>query len=232
MRRRPLGNGRLPGQLLEPLHTWHQSLGIPEVQIDAAINASGKPTGGWHAARSPLPCRFLRIAEPVKDAYDAYNDGLLQLIINGDAPADLEACYGRLHDKAIRVAMLLAAFAGHDTITMPYWAYAQGVAEQWRLMLHHSIAMANEGQPLTREEQLEQKLESLLARYARMTARDLHRYLKGFSSIEINRSVTALLHAGRVLETPVGRTKVYELPLTETSPEGNEIEEPDNDVPF
>jgi hypothetical protein len=211
--RRPLGTAQLPASLIEPLQAWYRRLGVPSVTIEAAVNATGKPTGEWRAERSPLPCQTLEIAPDVKDAYDTYNEALLQLIINGDAPSDLEACYGRLHDKAIRIAMLLASFAGQSRLTLPYWAYAQNIAEEWRVMLHQTIAMASEGQPLGREEQLEQKLESQLARHGLLTARDLHRHLKGFSSREINLTLQAMIQAGRVVEEETARTKKYTLPL-------------------
>jgi hypothetical protein len=211
MGRRPVGTARLAGKLIEPLHTWHTRLGIPSVSIDPALNASGKPTGDWNATISPLPCQTLDIADDVKEAYDVYNESLLQLIINGNAPGDLEACYGRLHDKALRISMLLASFAGHSRITMPYWAYAQNVAEEWRTMLHQAVLMASEGVPLGREEQLEEKIESQLARREKMTARDLHRHVKGFSSREINAAVESMVQAGRVLAEDGQRTKTYSL---------------------
>ena len=72
----------------------------------------------------------LAIHPEVKEAYDIYNESLLQLIINGKAPNDLEACYGRSHDKALRIAMVLTSLAGQATITLPYWAYAQHVTEE------------------------------------------------------------------------------------------------------
>ena len=211
MKRRPLGNARLPGSLLEPLHTWHTRLGIPTVSIEAAVNASGKPTGDWRAERLPLACQPLEMVPDVKEAYDTYNEALMALILSGKAPEDLEACYGRLHDKAIRIAMLLASMAGKTSITLPYWAYAQNVTEEWRVMLHQVVALASEGQPLSREEQLEHKIESQLARYGPLTARDFHRHIKGFGSREINSSLQAMIQSGGVNEEDTGRTKVYSL---------------------
>ena len=226
MARRPLGTAKLPGKLVEPLHTWHMRLGLPQVSIEPAVSASGKPTGDWNATISALPCQALEMAPDVKEAYDVYNESLLQLVINGDAPQDLEACYGRLHDKALRIAMLLTSFAGQTRLTLPYWAYAQQVAESWRTMLHQAVAMASEGVPLGREEQLEQKIESQLARYEKMTSRDLHRHIKGFSSREINTSVQSMIQAGRVAEEDTAKTKFYSLPLGANRKEENEA------VPF
>jgi hypothetical protein len=210
--KRPQGLARLPAQLVTPLHDWYTRLGVPTVRIDAEVNAAGKPTGEWQAKRSALPCQVLAIPPDVKDAYDTYNESLLQLVINGDAPPDLEACYGRLHDKALRVAMLLASLQGKTALAMNHWAYAQQVTEKWRIMLHQVVAMASEGQPVTREEQLEQRIESQLARYETMTGRDIHRHVKGFSSREITNSLEALLKAERIVSESTGRTLRYRIP--------------------
>lgn len=211
--RRSMGTSLLPEHLVKPLQTWHRQLGVPTAHVEAAINAAGKPTGEWHATCSPLPCQLLGIHSDVKEAYDVYNESLLQLVINGDATGDLEACYGRLHDKALRIAMLLASFAGQAEITMPYWAYAQNVAETWRRMLHQTLAMASEGQPMSREEQLESKIESQLARYVSMTGRDLQRHIKGFSSREINGALEEMLKAERIITETSTQTTHYRLPL-------------------
>lgn len=220
--RRPLGLAHLPGALVEPLHTWHTRLGIPEVSIEPAVNAHGKPTGDWRSTIGTLPCQTLAIHADVKEAYDVYNESLIQLIINGDAPYDLEACYGRFHDKALRIAMLLASFAGHAAITLPYWAYAQNVTEEWRTMLHQTVLLASEGVPMGREEQLEDKIENQLARHTHMTPRELHHNIRGFSSRELNSSLREMVEAGRITETETIKTKIYSLFIRTHSDDQNE----------
>jgi hypothetical protein len=228
MAHRPLGTGRLPGPLVEPLHTWHVRLGVPTLSIEAAVTASGRATREWQVTRSPLPCQTLDIAPAVKEAYDCYNEALLQLIQQGDATTDLEACYGRLHDKTLRIAMLLTSLAGKDTIVMPYWAYAQQVVEQWRVMLHQTIALASEAQPQSREEQLETKLESRLACFGSLTVRELQRHIRGFSAREITAALQALIAAGRITEEIGPRTKRYTLAV-DAEPS---IQSDVDDVPF
>jgi hypothetical protein len=153
---------------------------------------------------------------------------LLQLIFNGDVTSDLEACYGRLHDKALRIAMLLTSLAGKDTISLPYWAYAQQVVEQWRVMLHQTMVLAGDAQPLSRAEQLENKLESQVARYGSLTARELHRHIRGFNAREITVALQAMIAAGRITEEISTRTKRYALPLDS----GQSIQRDVDDVPF
>ena len=182
--RQPWGSARLPGRLLVPLHDWHTRLGIPEVTIEPATDSKGKPSGQWKTTRSTFPMQMLTVSPAVRDAYEEYNDGLMQLLTNGDAPEDLFACYGRLHSKALRIALLLASINHQDTISLPQWAYAQQVVERWRSMLHQVMALVGESYALSREEQLENKIESLVAKDGPRTARELHQYIKGFSSAD------------------------------------------------
>jgi hypothetical protein len=211
--RRPWGLARLPASLIVQLHDWHKRLGVPEVTVEPAQDARGKPTGAWRATRTPLHCHLMTPDAAVQDAYYAYDDALRQLIINGDAPNDLRASYSRFHDKAMRVAMLLASCAGTDTITLSHWTYAQQVTEHWRTMLHQTLQLVAEGQPLSREEELEQRIESLVARDGPRTARELRQTIWGHSSTEIQRALMAMVQIERLVCVPQGKTKRYGLPI-------------------
>jgi hypothetical protein len=169
-RRQPTGSAALPSTLLLPLQQWHQALGIPKASIEEVLK-NGKPTGRYKAVVESLPCRILTMAPEVLDAYYNYNDALLEMIIDGKVAQDLDACYGRFHVKAIRIAMLLASLAGQPRIALAHWAYAQEVVEQWRVMLHHLVEIVEGNVPLTREETLEDKILRVLDRYGALTAR-------------------------------------------------------------
>src|SRR5205823_7632803 len=121
-------------------------------------------TGRYKATVEELPCQMLTITSEVLDAYYTYNDALIEMSIDGHISQDLDSCYGRFHSKALRIAMLLASLAGQTRIELLHWAYAQEVAEQWRLMLHHLVDRADGDLPLTREEMLEDKIERALGR--------------------------------------------------------------------
>jgi hypothetical protein len=210
---RPWGSARLSPSLVEPLQAWHRRLGVPSVDIEASLDAKGKPTGEWRAVRTPLPLQTLPPSPATQDAYERYNSALLRLIKDGEAPPDLAASYGRLHDKALRIALLLASFAHQDTISVQYWTYAQQVVETWRLMLHQVLALVAEGRPETREEQLENKIESLVAREGPRTARELHQGIRGWSSKEIAQTLQAMCQVDRLGCQPEGKTKRYGIPL-------------------
>jgi hypothetical protein len=224
MTRRPSGAARPPGALVEPLHSWHTRLGIPSVHVEPLSDAKGKLTGEWTAASTPLPCHALGMADDVLEAYHRYNESLLQLVINGDAATDLEASYGRLHDKALRISMLLTSFAGEETITLPIWAYAQEVTERWRVMLHTVIATIAGSQPLTREEELEQKIEHLLATEGPKTGRELQQRLH-VASRDCALLLASMVKLERLVLWQQGKATYYGLPIDAPQEEREQNEE-------
>ena len=217
MRRRPAGSAIPPGSLVEPLHTWHMRLGIPTVEITPAVDAKGKLTGGWHGTCTPLPCHTLALTGEAQEAYHVYNENLLQIVINGDVNSDLDASYGRLHDKALRIAMLLASFANQPTITLPVWAYAQSVAERWRGMLHATIDMVGAIAPPSEEERHEARIERCLGAEGPQTSRQLQRQLH-IQSSALSRLLAAMVGTDRLATWQEGKLHKYGLlPPEETT---------------
>ena len=210
-RRQPAGIASLPAALVTPLQDWHQRLGIPKAHIEEIV-VHNKPTGRYKAVVDPLPCHMLTLGTEVLDAYYAYNDALLELIIAGAVSPDLDACYGRFHSKALRVAMLLASLAGQTRIDLKHWAYAQHVIEQWRLMLHQLVDTSEGAIALTRDEILETKIERTLGHYGAMTARQLQQHIRGYASREIGAVLDGMAKTERIMITTEGKTRTYSLP--------------------
>jgi hypothetical protein len=229
-RRQPIGIASLPSSLVKPLQQWHQALGIPQACITEVMH-NGKPTGRYKATIDPLPCRTLTLHPGVLDAYYTYNDALLEMIINGDVSPDLDSSYGRFHIKALRVAMLLASLDGQTSIGLKHWAYAQHVAEQWRLMLHQLVDASEGALALTREEMLEDKITRTLSRYGTMTSRALHQYIRGYTSREVGNALDNMTKAERITAMAHRKTWEYALPvdLHHTPPQQDTNRE---EVPF
>jgi hypothetical protein len=230
-RRQPAGIASLTSELVIPLQAWHQRLGVPKAHIEDIVH-NGKPTGRYKAIVEPLPYQPLTMASDVLDAYYAYNDALLEMVIEGQVSQDLDASYGRFHIKALRIALLLASMAGGTTITLQHWAYAQAVAEQWRLMLHQLVLTAEGATPLTREEILEEKIASALGRHGTMTARDVSRHIRGYASREMNGALDAMVKAMRITVTSEGKTQHYALPVDIRTDEATREDTNMEDVPF
>jgi hypothetical protein len=227
---RPWGLARLPSSLVAQLHSWHAWLGIPTATITAAMDAKGRPSGTWTMTSTPLQVRTLEVSAAVREAYATYNAALLEILARGDAPSDFDACYGRFHDKALRIAMLLASLSYQDTISMTHWAYAQQVTERWRLMLHQIVQLVSASQPLTREEQLEHKIEQQISHNGPRTARELRQCIRGYGSSEIQHALHGMTTTERLVPVKDGRAQRYALPGT--VPPENEPEEEQNEVPF
>jgi hypothetical protein len=219
--RQPPGIMPVETRLTTPLQAWHQRLGIPTARIEERMK-NKKGTGRYHAVLGALKCQHLALSPEVVDAYYAYNDALIDMIVQGHVASDLDSCYGRFHVKALRVATLLASFQGETTLTMTHWAYAQTTVEEWRTMLHQSIATASAAAASTREEQLEDAVEHTLARYGAMTARELRRHIRGYSSRERVSTLGAMVKAGRITTYPQGRTDLYALMIDASLPEDEE----------
>ena len=232
--RQPSGLAELPTALVQPLQRWHRRLGIPQATLKE-IERKGKGTGKYRASVEALPCHLLTLAPDVEEAYYAYNEALLDMIIARQIPPDLDSCYGRFHDKALRIAMLLTSLAGATTITLPHWAYAQQVAEDWRHMLHQLVDTAAGAIPATRAEILEEKIESALGRHGALTARGLGRHVRRYDSRELASALDAMTKVGRITKTPEGKTCRYALPgdLTHVgTTEEEEEETKSEEIPF
>jgi hypothetical protein len=210
----PREDYHLPADLLMPLHTWHQRLGSPQVVIEEGVEANGKRTGQWIGSVSNFPLQTLTLEPAVYDAYERYNDALLELSEEGGpVHRDLSSWYARGHIKALRVAMLLASLDGYSVITLPYWQYAQLMMEGWRHNLHALVeTVESHGQPTRQgawKSKLERKIEGLLALSGGMTARELQKHLYGVSSDELHGVLESMVKIGTITSLKNGKRTLY-----------------------
>jgi hypothetical protein len=225
--RRPQGRATPPSALIAELHTWHTSLGLPKVQITNVLDGKQRPTDQWTLEREALPCKTLHVPSDTLEAYYQYNEVLLSMTI---AP-DLRPSYSRLHDKAMRVAMLLASLQGKDQITLPHWAYAQEVVEHWRAMLHRLTTMMSESMGVSTDAQHEDRIENLLGHQGPLPMRAVQRKLH-LDSATIKRLAQNMAYVGRVTIGKAGRT-VYISLSQETDMQDDDIQKSEqNEVPF
>jgi len=183
-----------PSALVLQLHNWHLRLGLPEVVIEEEKEANGKRTGDWEGRVKNFPCNVIELDDDVYTAYETYNKALFELMTTTNAEAsiraDLRPWYGRAHEKALRVAMLLASVDNQDLLTLPYWQEAQTLVETWRENLHtllHDIGDRGDAPEKSRRlSRLEHRIVSLLALNGGMTARNLQRHFFGTTSEELN----------------------------------------------
>ncbi|MBT3270698.1 DUF3987 domain-containing protein [Candidatus Poribacteria bacterium] len=137
----PTGARVYPGSLIRPLEAWHQRLGVPRVTFESV----GEDEGTVRAVVEPAAIRTIALPPEIVDLFYAYEDALLDVRQSDGWDPALDSNYGRLHQKALSVAMLSASLAGRVEVTHADWGLGQNVAEAWRRGLHVVYAMARSG---------------------------------------------------------------------------------------
>lgn len=231
--RQPRGLDAMPSALITALHTWHLRLGIPGYTVEQVLDQKRKPTGRWKGKRAVFPPQVLAVPDDVLDAYQAYNDALMTLVIQGVVGPDLSACYARYHEKALRIALLLASLSESPRLELRHWVYAQAVVETWRAMLHTLLKTAAESEPISKEQAWEERIEALLGEAGAMTSRELQRKRFRCTSYELQRLLASMVNVGRIVAVPKGKTLLYMLPL-DAPPDLEDVEDTpmEDDVPF
>jgi Protein of unknown function (DUF3987) len=133
----------LPYDLIRQLKAWSDRLGIPTIELEPVRNKQGKETGKYKKIYSrELQETPIRLSDETYEAWKSYRSALkdIHMKFNHD---DLDASYGRLPIKALRVAGLVASFENSPQIEIQHWAIAQEVAERWRGSLHQMYLQIN-----------------------------------------------------------------------------------------
>jgi hypothetical protein len=217
--RRPMGKDR-PNALVAALGEWNARLGIPTVDMQPVFDEKGKSTGEFTGTVSPLPFHPMVFDPESQEAFYLYNEALLTFVQRGEVCQDYDAWYGRLHEKALHIAMLLTSLNGSQTITMPYWVVAQEITERWRVMFHAIAPLVEKSVPMNADSILEEKVERYIEDHGQATAKDLWRK-HHLPSSTINKVLSAMVMAGKLRKTEEGKKTVYFFPQDEFSDDGN-----------
>jgi hypothetical protein len=205
----PTGERSIPPELCDPLRLWHQRLGVPRVSIADEVVTNGKPTGRKCVQVEYLAPKTCTLGDGVVEHYYLYSDALLDLIANGKC-TDLDGNYSRFAEKALRIAILLAALEHRDRIELRHWARGQAIAERWRTDLHRLYNEINAPTEADRE-LAELRILNTIRRLKRPTIREIAQRLWGTRAAEVKKHLEALVEAGEVVEQETGRTKRYSL---------------------
>ena len=127
----------------------------------------------------PPPATEAKVDPEVKKRWDKYHAAMFEIIRKKNVPEKLHACYGRFHEKAIKIAMLLACSdwvrmkKGNPLIIRSHhWNRAQEITEGYRASLHRMIEEAST--PIENEDdELVEKIVSRLQSSARNSRREL-----------------------------------------------------------
>jgi hypothetical protein len=147
---------------------------------------------------SAPPATEAKVPKEVRQYWDNYHAAMFELINKKAVPEKLSAWYGRLHEKAIKIAMLLAASdwakaaKGNPLIIQPgHWARAQEITEGYRASLHRIVEES--GQPIESEDdEMAEKLLTRVKSGTRNSRRELAQDLNMRTGIQRERFETMI----------------------------------------
>jgi hypothetical protein len=161
---------------------------------------------------SAPPATEAKIPPEVRQRWDNYHAAMFELINKKAVPEKLSAWYGRLHEKAIKIAMLLAASdwvkmaKGNPLIIQPaHWARAQTITEGYRASLHRIVEES--GQPIESEDdEMAEKILTRVQSGSRNSRRELAQDLNmraGSQRDRFEAMITQLIQDGDLVEYDV-----------------------------
>jgi hypothetical protein len=230
----PKGERAIPAELMTPLVEWHKRLGVPTVNVYDVLDSDGDPTGDKRAQASPLPVETLTLTDQVRDAYYAYDHGLIE-VMEGYGHTDLDGNYGRLGEKALRVAALFASLQGNGAVEVSHFAKAQQVVERWRLYTERIYEQVTR-RDKSKQEEMEDKALDTLRRWQGtedypdgMTAAQVGRFLYGYGTNETAMLLDGLVNTGLLEKHTPKRAEKYYAPGVNGLPASGQSKENENE---
>lgn len=164
----------------------------------------------------PPPAIEAKVMPEVKQHWDNYHAAMFDLISKKSVTERLHACYGRLHEKAIKISMLLAAAdwvkmaKGNPLVIHPaHWYRAQEMTEGYRASLHRVIEDAStptESADDILAEKVITRLQTSARNSRREIAIDLHMQT-GAKRTQLDMVIDQLLRDGVLVEKEVKGTR-------------------------
>jgi hypothetical protein len=164
----------------------------------------------------PPPAVEAKVEPEVKQHWDNYHAAMFDLISQKKVTERLHACYGRLHEKAIKIAMLLAAAdwvkmaKGNPlVIRSVHWYRAQEMTEGYRASLHRVIEDAStptESADDILSEKVLLRVQTSARNSRRELANDLH-MRNGAKRTQLDMVIDQLLRDGVLIEKEIKGTR-------------------------
>lgn len=214
---RPAGEMVVPDSLVRPLVEWNKRLGVRDCAIEILTNKNGDTTG-YDVTLGEFPVTKYTFAPGVKKMLEDYGIELM-LISQEPALKQLESCYARLRDKAMRVAALIASIEdkGTHVIEAAHMAYGIEYAERRRQDLHNLVAnlqvngaeLADKALDTAIFGELKRRQKAATVREMSQANRDIQRaHREG----RLDSKLKELVEAGELIRGGTGRKVEYGLP--------------------
>lgn len=193
------------GHIISHLQHIYRLFPVPSAELEIINNDDlGRNNETVVRLRNIAAPQQIILAPGVWEAWEAYAQATGHtFLIDRMVEEELFACYGRLGDLSMKVAMLLATMDADQlpiTVTLAHYAAAQQRVETWRVGLHRLWS----SQSATTETRLMDRILKKLERAAQtgMTVRDLCISLRQ-NARETNDSLALLAKAGKVTSTTI-----------------------------
>ena len=184
----------LPDNLITPLVAFHEKLGLPDVDIVEIKDEDGNKQ--LDIERREFPQNECIWDDDVYDAYYRYDKALRDFCHNSEV-LDFDGNYARFPEKALRIAMLLAALENDFKIEICHWARAQNITEEWRTNLH-SLFKKQTGVQADQGETLLDKIVRNLKKHKKMTVSKLKDFIRNVDKNKIESKFEEMYEKGIV----------------------------------
>jgi hypothetical protein len=191
-KRFPMGKRKFPKSLITKLKSWHENLGIPELNEQKKVI---------------FPETLCTFEKNLIDAFYNYQDFLIDTILENEEQ-NSDGNNTRLAEKALRISILLASLENNNKIEIKHWARAQEITERWRYSLFHlqnSLYTPVEDRLV----ELENRVISVLHRNGKQSVAEIENNIRNLSKQEAM-EIAEKLFAAKVLgKEDTGRTIKY-----------------------
>lgn len=229
----PAGLREFPAGMVETLRRYDDMLGRPEVSVVPVreqLQNGKEKTLRNEVLVSRTAEYVVQIDKDVYEAVGAYDNWLRDTIAAG-LVVDLQPNYGRIADRCLRIACLLASSETRNVCTMRDWAKALAIVERRRRCLHWTYDRLTSG---SQEQERVAKTDAIL-RYITtercVSLRDIQqKFRRQFPTgvAELQRELDALCAAGELHTVKLTRNRVHyavdaaELPSSVSTGTGTE----------
>lgn len=205
----------IPASLFKPLREWNDRL--KERVCNVVPEQGEKGDVSFSIVRGDHPLTIYRLGAGVKDALDDYGEAL-DFIGQDPKWKQFQACYGRLRDKTLRIATLIASLVNSQMVELPHLAFAQHITEELRLSLHNlDMFLKQNNFASERHRHEDEIIQYLTTAKTYLTSRTMRKNkFKDETAETFDPILDSLEKSGDILSKRKGRTKFYTVPGEET----------------
>lgn len=227
----PRGRRELPTDLVETLRRYDAMLGRATVRIDPVTESL--KNGKDKVVRFDVDVRrqadyVVELSDDVYVAVERYDNWLRDTIAAG-LVEDLRPSYGRMAERTLRIACLLASHESRTVCQMRDWQKAQAIMERRRQCLHWTYERLTDTALAAEKVSRTDAILRYVASERCVTARDIqHKFRRRYPTgmVELQRELDTLVEAGELRSVSGKRNRVFyavdasQLPTLDSQNEG------------